>query len=107
MGERGRPNSRNSANYPNGGNDLKRFGRQANYFWNRVQSPAFAGLVGTAGAVVDALIGWHPKDPQGHSSNAGRHNLRKELPMELTGPVTTILAFASFVFVGAIIVGMI
>ena len=47
------------------------------------------------------------KDPQGHSSNAGRHNLRKELPMELTGPVTTILAFASFVFVGAIIVGMI
>jgi hypothetical protein len=47
------------------------------------------------------------KDPQGHPWNAGRHNLRKELPMELTGPVTTIMALASFVFVGAIIFGMI
>ena len=71
MGEQKPPTSRNSANYPNGDNDLKRFGRQAIYFWNRGRKPRVCGI-GRHSSAVDALSRWHP--------NAGRHNLRKELP---------------------------
>ncbi len=63
-----------------------------------VERPAFAGLVGTAALWMHSADG---------TQIPGAIIFGRSFLMELTGRVTTLMALASFVFVGAIIVGMI